>query len=263
MPVPSFLTSFADKAQSAINASPLAAHRKEPLLAKAAPVTVHWNIIYRDTTVGGGYVPDSFIEAQMQVLNDDFTGSGISFALGDVQRIQNAVWFSRLGPYDTVSMENEMKRLYRKGGASTLNVYTVGFEVGQAAGLLGYATFPSDYASNSIDDGVVLHHGSVPGGSASPYNLGRTLTHEVGHWVGLYHTFQGGCTGTGDQVDDTPPEARSAFGCPVGRDTCPGGGADPIHNYMDYTDDSCMDHFTPGQITRLKAQVATYRQIVD
>ncbi|KAG8684482.1 low affinity high capacity ammonium permease, partial [Ceratobasidium sp. 394] len=65
----------------------------------------------------------------------------------------------------------------------------------------------------------------------------------------------------GDSVDDTPPESRPAFGCPANRDSCSGGGVDPIHNYMDYTDDSCMFEFTPGQIERFKSQLATYRGV--
>ncbi|KAF5359435.1 hypothetical protein D9756_003472 [Leucocoprinus leucothites] len=225
----------------------------------AATIPVYFHVIQKDTSLAGGNVPDSQLNAQISVMNQAYAGSGLTFSLAGIDHTTNANWFNQVGP--SSSLQTQMKSSLRKGGVNALNVYTVGFVSGSGAGLLGYSTFPSSYSGNPTDDGVVMLYSSVPGGTAVPYDLGQTLTHEAGHWLGLFHTFQGGCTASGDSVSDTPPEASPAFGCPTSRDTCSGGGVDPIHNYMDYSDDACMTQFTAGQISRIKSQILTYRNI--
>jgi hypothetical protein len=222
-----------------------------PMLNAGGVINVYFHVINKGSGVANGDITTQMINDQMAVLNTGFAGSGWSFNLVSVTRTTNATWFTA-GPGS--AGEAQMKAALRQGSADDLNIYSSS----PGGGLLGWATFPSDYSRNPTNDGIVILYSSVPGGTAAPYNLGDTATHEVGHWMGLYHTFQGRCL-TGDQVADTPAERSPASGCPTGRDTCPQAGLDPITNFMDYSDDACMFLFSPGQWSRMNDQFATYR----
>jgi len=226
-----------------------------------APIDVHFHVIYADETSEGGYVPDEQLHAQIDILNDAYSGTTLSWKLATITRTQNEDWFNNAGPDS--QQQVDMKTQLRVGGAKDLNVYTVRFnESSGAEGILGYSTFPSDYKEDPDDDGVVMQYSTLPGGTMTNYNLGATLTHEAGHWAGLYHTFQGGCDEPGDAVDDTAAEALAASGCPTKRKTCKDSQeTDPINNYMDYSYDSCMTGFTVGQAERIADQMRTYRGV--
>jgi len=225
-------------------------------LTASKSIPVYWHRIH-DANGSGGVVTNSQVSQQMAVLNAAYAGSGFSFQTPVVDDTSNATWYTCSGG----TCETQMKTALRQGGSNALNIYSNNM----GGGLLGWATFPSSYASQPKMDGVVILFSSVPGGTAAPYDLGDTATHEVGHWMGLYHTFQGGCARSatgGDGVSDTPAEKSAAFGCPVGRNTCTGTsfpGNDPITNFMDYTDDACMNTFSAGQNARMNSMWVAYR----
>jgi hypothetical protein len=181
----------------------------------------------------------------------------ITFAGGEGgARTDNAEWFYA-GPGG--EPEHSMKRTLRQGGDDALNLYST-----TAGGFLGWAYLPDIVTKpgQAYLDGVVVDWESMRGTSttyAGRYDQGETATHEVGHWLNLEHTFYGGCSAKGDFVADTPPERTPTNGCPAGKDTCPEPGLDPIHNYMDYSYDSCYTEFTAGQSQRMRDAWLFYR----
>ncbi|KAJ3090722.1 hypothetical protein HK102_002865 [Quaeritorhiza haematococci] len=232
-------------------------------------INVYFHVINNGGGTENGDLSERTIFDQIRVLNEDFRGIGLfNFRLVSIDRTTNGGWF-QVGPHS--NEEEEMKRTLRKGGVRDLNVYTADIRP------LGWATFPWDFDGNPSSDGVVIDHGSVPGGALDHFNLGRTLTHEVGHWLGLYHTFTDGCSYPNDFVDDTVAQKHNTQGCPTGQKTCTRDDfprdqqhifdradafatQDPIHNFMDYSDDGCMNQFTPGQAERMKTIWTQFRE---
>lgn len=226
----------------------------KPKQADLIPIETWVHVVARGQAVNQGNVPDAAIAAQLQVLNASFNPHGFKFVFKGTDRTFNAAW----APMKVGSLEERTaKEQLHKGTATTLNLYLA--DLGQ--GQLEYAKGPWEYAASPSQDGITLLYTALPGGSAAPYNLGKQAVHSVGHWLGLFHTFQGGCSTEGDRIGDTPAEKTPAFGCPVGRNSCANRpGNDPIDNFMDYTDDACINKFTAGQAARMLDLWQEYRE---
>ena len=224
----------------------------------ATMIPVHFHVLRAGLSYEEGNLSLAKVRKQIDVLNRAFAGGygGAStpwqFELASVDWTTNARWFT-MG-YGSPA-EREAKEALHRGGPNELNIYT-----GTAGGYLGWATWPWMQKEHPKWDGIVVDFESLPNGTAERFDLGQTATHEAGHWFGLYHTFQGGCSASGDGVEDTPRQVVATSGCPEGQDSCTRyEGLDAIHNYMDYSDDACYSEFSPGQVERASGFFALYR----
>lgn len=251
----------ADQIQSSLDRFNLKRGNANRLQPGEIVIPVHFHVINQGRGLENGDVPTRILREQVDVLNAGYSGATggantpFRFALASVDRTTNLEWFTALP--GTIE-EKEMKETLRVGDAAALNFYIN--SLGSVVNLLGWSSFPWNFKHSPLLDGVVLDYQALPGGSAFPYNEGDAGTHEVGHWLGLYHTFQNGCSKKNDHVADTPAEQSPAYACPLGRDSCPtDDGLDPVENFMDYTDNSCAFKFTEGQSARMEALAVQYR----
>jgi hypothetical protein len=244
-----------------------------PALAARVVIPV-WAHVLRGTHKGDRKLYPSGVRRTIKILNAGFGGgqsatntrTRFHFVLHHIDFTRNDHWFHATP--GTRFDYQEKKKLHR-GVARSLNLYFVGSGRTQFGALLGWSRFPWNYAKTPQMDGVSVNVDALPGGKFRKYNLGDTVIHETGHWMGLFHTFQNGCNTPNDEVADTPAEAEPAEGCPYGENTCgvnrttglpePGDKPDPIHNFMDYSYDACMFQFTPGQVARMDRAWAGYR----
>jgi hypothetical protein len=239
--------------------------RPNGTLARARFFTVRTHVHVITASDGTGGVTARQIREQMKVLNASYGGrtapqdatTPFRFKLVSTDTTANDAWYNwGLNDDDTETADAiAAKTALHEGGWSDLNIYIANL----GSGLLGYATFPQDGVLPL--DGLVVLNASLPGGSEAPYNEGDTATHEIGHWLGLYHTFENGCAFPGDYVADTPYQydGDNIFYCDEADDTCPQPGLDPVHNFMSYGDDPCLDRFTFGQDIRMIGTWLAYR----
>jgi len=256
---------------SANSTNPTSAYDPANLDELVIPVVFH---VIRDNN-GGGNVPNARVISQVEIFNEDFgalagtpgapgvdTKIRFELATSDPQgqastgiiRYDNSSWFNDNGNYwNSIAWDPNVY----------LNIYTLGAPSG-SSNVLGYVPFfPQTGNAGSAADRVVLLNGTVGRNAPlAPYNQGRTGTHEVGHYLGLYHTFQSGCGGSncynsGDRICDTNAESNPEFNCAANSSSC--GSTDPVRNYMNYSTDTCMTNFTEEQARRMRCTLEFYR----
>ena len=234
----------------------------DPVAGRTLVIPVYFHVIHK--TDGTGYVSRERIDDQMAVLNEDFGGTSfngasgynttIQFELVAVDYVENDEW------YDATADNTEFKSALAQSPDRYLNVYTQN-PTANGQSLLGYATLPPGTAGTSTD-GVVMKHESIGGrnNGYGNYNHGRTLAHEVGHYLGLLHTFNDEvCDNTyttQDLIVDTPPQSAPDYGTEASS-AC--GVPSAIENYMNYSEDSALNTFTVEQTNRMICSQISYR----
>lgn len=221
-------------------------------------VGVHFTIVTSGPSKEEGHISQDSVNTQMMVLNQGFNRAGFKFWLKSVKYTTNAGWANSNGD---PGLEDRQRKL-RRGDYKSLNFIVI---PGMSNG--GRCTYPGQFHDNILlFDRCELGTAALPNTGTGA--LGRVAVHEVGHWLGLMHTFENGCGGNGDQVDDTPAHEHNG---PIARcpaqgqepDSCPGEpGRDPVHNFMSYFEEKCWnnnDGFTDGQIRRMYQQWDHFR----
>lgn len=260
----------ADVSQADLDALParetrpgVVAREVEPQLPATVVIPVHVHVIKGRHKGERKPIGPRRAQNLITILNNGMAGKQSPLSAPTRYRfsLKKVDWTKRDGWYHAFfngPRDRKMKHRLHRGNSRTLNLYINGGGPRDYP-VLGYSRFPWQYAGAPYLDGVTINVDSLPGGRATNYNLGDTVIHETGHWLGLLHTFQGGCDGGGDLVTDTPAEAEPSFYCQTTRDTCPAPGLDPVHNFMDYSQDACMDMLTPGQVRRIDTAFEKWR----
>ena len=224
-------------------------------VAARTPIDIGLVIHVLMRPMGEGALSDDVIAQQVAVVDAAFRDVGFHFVVADIRRHADSPYY-RGGCFPTTESGLRMKVELAVEPQRFVNVYSCQLALPYIA---GYGTLPNEFAEGDPRHGIVIDHATVPG-SPAPLSLGHTLVHELGHYFGLLHTFQQGCVMPGDDIEDTPAEAMASYGCAIGRDSCPlDEGDDPVENFMDYSDDTCTNHFTLLQGERMRALVAIYR----